>query len=123
VHFARESLQANVIRAVEGGRVRIGEQWFSGPLIVSAEKIVTDWQPGGREELTLTQLEPVLALEPEILLIGSGPGPVLPNVELIGALAKLGVGLEMMTTDAACRTFNVLVNEYRRVVVALFDAG
>lgn len=121
MHFARETSAANIIRAIEPGRVRVGERWFSGPLIVSAQDIIDDWHPPEPQDLTLAQLERVLELEPEILLIGTGRSPALPNVELIGTLAKRGVGLEMMTTDAACRTFNVLVHEYRRVVVVLFN--
>jgi uncharacterized protein len=66
-------------------------------------------------------LAAALELEPEIILIGTGEGASLPDVELMSAIAERGIGLEFMTTPAACRTYNVLVHEQRRVVVALFN--
>lgn len=73
--------------------------------------------------LALEDLAAALELEPEIILIGTGEDASLPDVELMSALAERGIGLEFMTTPAACRTYNVLVHEQRRVVVALFNAG
>ena len=121
MHFARETSEANVIRAWEPGRLRVGERWFSGSLIVSADTIISDWSAGAAHDLTLEQLEPALALEPDIVLIGTGSESVLPDLTLAAQLAERGMGLEVMSTAAACRTFNVLVHEQRKVVVALLD--
>jgi uncharacterized protein len=121
MHFAKEDSQANVIRAWEPGRLRVGERWFSGSLIVSPDTVIDDWRVASPGDLTLDQLEPALELDPDIVLIGTGTESVLPDLELVAALAERGMGLEIMTTAAACRTYNVLVHEHRRVVVALFN--
>jgi uncharacterized protein len=121
VQLTRESSAANLIRAWEAGRVLIGERWLSGNFIVSAEKILDDWSAADPLALSLDDLALAIELQPEIILIGTGSVMVLPDVDLVAALAERAIGLEIMTTPAACRTYNVLVHEQRRVVAALFN--
>jgi uncharacterized protein len=121
LQLTREASGLNLIRAWERGRVLVGNRWIGGNIIVSAEHVITDWSAQGSQTLKLEDLAPALELEPEIILIGTGEDASLPNVELMSALAARGIGLEFMTTPAACRTYNVLVHEQRRVVVALFN--
>jgi uncharacterized protein len=99
----------------------VGDRWVGGNIIVSADRIITDWSAQAPGTLALEDLAAALELEPEIILIGTGEGASLPDVELMSAIAERGIGLEFMTTPAACRTYNVLVHEQRRVVVALFN--
>ncbi len=115
----RDHSDANLIRAWESGRVRIGEQWFTGHLIVSPEQIVDDWVIDDLNRLDIDDFAAALAMEPQILLLGTGEARLLPDVRLMAAFAERGIGLEVMTTPAACRTFNVLVQEHREVVAAL----
>jgi uncharacterized protein len=61
----------------------------------------------------------VLEQRPELLLLGSGPGQLFPPAELGMQIMQAGIGFEVMDTRAACRTFNVLVGEGRRVMAAL----
>jgi uncharacterized protein len=121
VQITRESSPANVIRAYEPGRVRVNERWLAGNVIVSQDQVLEPWTAAAPGELTLADLEPALAMQPEIVLLGTGAEVLLPDVDLMAALAQRGVGLEIMSTAAACRTFNVLVHEQRRVAVALFN--
>ena len=72
------------------------------------------------EQLQISDLEPAMTLEPQIILLGTGMSLTLPEVDLMAAAARRGIGLEIMDTPAACRTFNVLVHERRAVVAALF---
>ena len=109
------------IRAYEPGRLRIAERWVTGNVIVSAETLIEQWSPANPAALTASDLHAVLALAPTIVLLGTGTERVLPDVELMGELAARGVGLEIMTTPAACRTFNVLLQEQRRVAAALLN--
>jgi uncharacterized protein len=118
----RDSAPTNLIRAWEPGRIRIAERWLTGNVIVGAERIIEDWAVTTAASLTLEDLAPALALEPTIVLVGTGTQRLLPDVELMAALAGRSVGLEIMGTPAACRTFNVLLQEQRRVVAALFNA-
>jgi uncharacterized protein len=121
--LTREQTDANLIRAWEPGRVRVGEHWYPGHLLVSAEKLIDDWSPTEPLAVVLADLEPALALEPEIIVLGIGVGPVLPDIELMAAMAERAVGLEIMDLPAACRTYNVLVHEGRRVVAALLNTA
>jgi uncharacterized protein len=70
-------------------------------------------------DLSAADLEPVLALRPEVLLIGSGERQAFPAPELLAALYAARLGFEIMATGAACRTYNVLVAEGREVAAAL----
>jgi uncharacterized protein len=116
-----DSGAVHFIRAWEPGRVRIAERWISGNVIVGAEQLIEGWTQVEPRALTLADLEPALALEPTIIVLGTGTERLLPDVELMAALAQRSVGLESMNTPAACRTFNVLLQEQRRVVAALFN--
>lgn len=109
-----------MIRAWDSGRVLVGERWLGGNLIVSADTVLSDWAARDPLELSVEDLAAAIELEPEIILVGTGQAAVLPDPALMIALAELRIGLEIMTTPAACRTYNVLVHEQRRVVAALF---
>lgn len=121
MQLSRDSSAPNFIRAYERGRLRIAERWVVGHVIVSAERVIEQWSPANTPALTITDLGPALALEPTIVLLGTGAEQWLPDIELMAALARRSVGLEIMTTPAACRTFNVLLQEERRVVAALLN--
>lgn len=116
--ITREDSNANLIRACERGRVRVNEDWLTGNLIVTADAIVSDWRVAG-PPLSVDDLEPALALGPELVILGMGHAPGPPDVDLMAALAARSIGLECMATAAACRTYNVLVHEGRRVAAAL----
>jgi uncharacterized protein len=121
MQLTRDNAAQHIIRAWEPGRIRIADRWVAGHVIVSAEQIVEGWTMTAPTALTLADLEPALAFTPTIVLLGTGTERFLPDVELMAALAERAVGLEIMTTPAACRTFNVLLQEGRRVVAALLN--
>jgi uncharacterized protein len=123
LQLTREIPAAHVIRAWEAGRIRIGDRWIEGNVIVSADRIIPDWPVHAANELAAPDFAAAIELAPEIILLGTGAGVLLPDVDLMGALATQAIGLEIMSTPAACRTFNVLVQERRRVVAALINAG
>ena len=120
MQLTRDNSAINFIRAWEPGRIRVAERWLSGNVIVGADKIVEAWTSTAPNRITLADLEPALALEPTIIVLGTGTERLLPDVELMADVAARAVGLEIMSTPAACRTFNVLLGEQRRVVAALF---
>lgn len=111
---------SNLIRSFAGGRIHVGSDAFSAPVIITAERIIADWHPPAPERLSLQDLQPVLDLQPEVILLGTGSRQCFPPMTLTTAILHLGVGLEVMTTAAACRTYNVLAAEFRRVAAALF---
>jgi uncharacterized protein len=121
MQLSRDSTALHFIRAYEPGRVRIADRWVTGNVIVGPERIIEPWNAAAPGTLTFAELAPALELEPTIVLVGTGTERTLPDVELMAALAARSVGLEIMSTPAACRTFNVLLGEQRRVVAALFN--
>ena len=121
MQLTRDSSVVNFIRAWEPGRVRIAERWIAGNVIVGPDQTFEGWTTIEPHLLTVEHLEPALALEPTIIVLGTGTEHLLPDVELMAAVAARSVGLEIMSTPAACRTFNVLLQEQRRVVAALFN--
>lgn len=110
---------AHVVRGYAPGLLRIGEREIASSVIVSAATLIEPWRPRCVLELTAGDLEPVIALSPEVLLLGTGPKQVFPDFALFAALRAARIGFEIMDTGAACRTYNVLVGEDRRVAAAL----
>ncbi len=118
--FTQERTTANVVRSFEPGAIQVGEQTITGHVILSADAI-TAWSPANPPEISLDDLAPALGLEPEVLILGTGATIRFPSASLLGTLAGRGVGVEVMDTAAACRTYNVLVHEQRAVAAALLN--
>jgi uncharacterized protein len=121
MQLTRDAAPVHFIRAWEPGRVCVADRWVAGNVIVGADRVIEGWTTIDPHRLTIAELEPALALEPTIIVLGTGIEQLLPDVELMAAVAARSVGLEIMSTRAACRTFNVLLQEQRRVVAALFN--
>ena len=109
---------ANYIAAYRAGAVRIGEQEYQHSLIVTPERLL-QWTVSSSSELTLAHLADALQPQPDILVLGTGPRLEFPPLALQAALSGQRIGLEIMDTAAACRTYNVLLSENRRVAAAL----
>ncbi|MDX1541421.1 MAG: Mth938-like domain-containing protein [Geminicoccaceae bacterium] len=106
------------------GGFTIGGRRHDGPVVV-LEASVLAWSPGEVPALTLDDFAGVLEAEPrpEILILGSGPGFVMASAALRAQLREHGIALECMASAAACRTYNLLRAEDRRVAAALLPAG
>lgn len=109
----------NLIRSYSTGELRVGERVFHRSCILTPDAIFPDWRPTKVEEIVESDLQELLALKPELVLLGTGDRQRFPSVQIRGAFVRAGVGLETMDLGAACRTFNVLVQEERRVCAAL----
>lgn len=107
------------IRSASPAGFTIGDECHPGPIIVSSSQVITDWPATTVEALNETLLESIVRLEPEVVLLGTGTRQVFLPPELMMVFFRHQAGLEVMTTEAACRTFNVLVSESRNVVAAL----
>lgn len=111
------------IRAVSEQGIQVQEQWYQGPLIISADQLITDWPASDFDSLNAALLRPVLELQADVVLIGTGDRQRFLSPELSMGFYQRGQGVEVMTTQAACRTFNVLVSEERRVAAALLPVS
>jgi uncharacterized protein len=110
----------NLIRGYAPGEVRIGERLVRAPCIVTAERVILDWSASDVAALTVAQLAPIFELQPDVVLLGTGAKQTFPAGVVRQAFAARNVGLEVMDLGAACRTYNILVQEERRVAAVLF---
>jgi uncharacterized protein len=110
---------ANTVRSYAPGEIRVGDIVLQRSCLISADRIVPDWRPRSVDELELADLDAIFALDPEIVVLGVGERQRFPRTEWTAALLSRGIGCEVMITGAACRTYNVLVSENRRVVAAM----
>ncbi len=101
------------------GWVQVQGQRFSHSLLISSEHGVRAWEPTHFEQLCASHFETLAQWRPELLLFGSGVRLRFAPASLLASLYQIGIGVETMDTPAACRTFNFLVAEGRRVAVAL----
>ena len=111
---------ANLIRGYSAAGIRIGERLIRSSCIVTADALITEWAPQRYAEFSAAHVADILALEPEVVVLGTGESQQFPAAEVRALFAVRGVGLEAMQLGAACRTFNVLLQEERRVAAALF---
>jgi uncharacterized protein len=119
MHFARDSLAGNTVRAYAAGQVTINDEIVRTSVVVTAERIIRDWLPERFGELAPGHLARLAELQPEIIVLGTGSHLRFPSAALTAGFLSQGIGVEIMDTDAACRTYNILLSEGRRVVAAL----
>lgn len=107
-----------VIRQYVNGEISINTESYSHSVVLFKESLEA-WPVKDSKDLTLQALEPLLAHQPEIILIGTGSKTLTPSRELIEKAGLAGIGLEWMTTEQACRTYNLLASDGRAVLAAL----
>ena len=110
---------SNAFTGYGEGYVMVNGQRYEHNLVVLPDRIVTDWQPAGFDQLTAADFTRLAELAPEIVLLGTGTRLRFPRPELTRALYEARIGLEVMDIQAACRTYNILAAEERKVVAAL----
>lgn len=101
------------------GYVSVDEAPLTRSFILTPEALITDWGPKHVSELDAQSLEAVARLSPAIVLLGSGAEQQFPPSSLLAPMLGQGIGVEVMTTAAACRTYNILVAEGRAVAAGL----
>ena len=117
LHAAASSAR-NVITAYGEDYVAVNGARHQSSLVVLPEKLVA-WGAESFEKLKSEDFEALQALQAEIILLGTGPRQRFPDPRLTAPLAAAGIGLEVMDLKAACRTYNILVAEERKVGLAL----
>ena len=106
------------VRRCEAQCIVLADRELSRSFLLAADRVVEDWPVAGIEALDAAAVEAILVLEPELVLLGTGPRQRFPSPALQALFLTRGVGLEVMDNAAAARTFNVLVAEGRRPVAA-----
>ena len=92
---------------------------FDHSIVVLAEEVRNDWAVAGFDSLEEEHFIYFLALKPDVVLLGTGAKQRFPHPRLYRVLTDAGIGVECMDTPAACRTYNILVAEDRKVVAAI----
>ncbi len=112
----------NLVTGYGADHLLINKVRHDGNVVLTTTRIIRDWAPGGFERLAATDFDAVLALEPEVVLIGTGARLRFPAPATLRPLIDARIGFEVMDLAAACRTYNVLATEGRAVAAALlFD--
>ncbi len=104
------------LRGADGGSALVNDRRLAASFIVAPDRLVEGWPATDARTLTPDDLAPLLALQPELILLGTGATQAFPPPEAQAACLSRGIGLEAMTNAAAARTYNVLAGEGRRVV-------
>jgi uncharacterized protein len=119
MQFDLEKSSGIVIRSFEAGKLRVNNQTYTTPVILTRDEVIADWSLPDFAELSIADFRLALDMNPEVILFGTGQVQRFPAIPLMTEIMRAGIGIEVMDTAAACRTFNVLVGERRNVVAAL----
>jgi uncharacterized protein len=117
--FHLSTAEGNMFTGHGADYVRLGVVEYRENILVTPERIITGWAPGGFDALTEADFAAMAALEPVVALLGTGATLRFPHPRLARALTDAGIGLEVMDTPAVCRTFNILAAEGRKVAAAV----
>ncbi|MBI1174642.1 MAG: hypothetical protein GC139_05160 [Sideroxydans sp.] len=118
LHLANTADQ-KTFTAYGTGYVMVSGERYEQPIVVTPQQVLTDWQPQDFAGLGEAHFEYFRAFAPEILLLGTGERQHFPHPRLYRMLTEAGIGVECMDTAAACRTYNILMSEDRKVVAAI----
>ena len=118
MRFSQDSFATNSIRAYRDGEITINDKIIAESVVITPDSIEL-WAPRSVTELTDEHMQQLGHLQPEIVILGTGPSLQFPAPALLAGLQTQAIGIEVMAHDAACRTFNILLAEDRRVVAAL----
>jgi uncharacterized protein len=109
-----------MVRSVSSDGIRIGDTAYGKSIAITPDDVMEDWPAKPIAELSVDDFETLLEGEPALVVLGTGSQNVFAPRELVFAFARRGIGLEVMDTQAAARTFNVLAGEGRNVVAVLY---
>lgn len=114
---------AYVLRSADATSALVNERRLRSSFVIAPDALVEDWPVADMNRLGMPELEPLLALGPEVIVLGSGARQAFPPPATLAACLGRGIGLESMSNDAAARTYAVLAGEGRRVVAGFVLAS
>lgn len=115
-----DSGKGHTIQRYDQGEVTVSNVVYRENCIVLPDRIISPWHPGDFLDLKTEDFSFLAELAAEIIILGTGARQCFPHPGLTEPLMQRRIGLEVMDTAAACRTYNILMSEGRRVAVALF---
>ncbi len=110
---------ANTITGYGDGYVEINKTPYAHAVLLRSDGAITNWSAQTFDNLEASHFAQMVDLKPELILIGTGSRQRFPKPELLKSLIEAKIGFEVMDSQAACRTYNILVGEGRKVLLAL----
>ena len=104
------------LRAADGRSAKVNDRVLHASFVLAPDELLEDWPVSASADLAPDDLTPLLAMNPELVLLGTGERQVFPSAAVMAACLTRGIGMEVMANAAAAHTFNVLAGEGRRVV-------
>lgn len=122
MHFAEDPVESKLfIREYrEGQLLKTNDGEFSSAIVLFNDQTLQNCLPQTADELTEAHFQVLADMQPELILLGTGAVQIFPAMALMDPIFKKRIGIEVMNTHAACRTFNLLLAEGRSVLAALF---
>lgn len=113
--------QISVSLPIEPGtqQATVAHETLRQSVVIMPQQLMRDWPPQHFDELSAAHFDVLATLQPELILFGSGARLRFPAQALLAGLTNQGIGVEVMDTGAACRTYNILMTEGRSVAAAL----
>jgi len=111
------------LRGADGRHALVNERTLTSSFIVAPDVLVESWPMTDVTAMRPADLDALFALQPELVVLGSGETQAFPPADVIATCLQRGIGLETMTNAAAARTYNVLASEGRRVVAGFVLTG
>jgi len=106
------------VRRADAHAVVIVDRAFSASIILTRDKVIDDWDVADVAGMTPDHVEPIVALKPDVVLLGTGGRQRFPSQAVLAAFLQRGIGVEVMDNAAAARTWDILASEGRNVVAA-----
>jgi len=110
---------ANTITGYGDGYIEINKIPYSHAVLLSSDGDILEWAVKSFDGLSPADFTQMASLKPELIIIGTGKRQRFPRPELLKTLIEAKIGFEIMDSQAACRTYNILVGEGRQVLLAL----
>ena len=118
--FSEEKIdQGYFISSYDQDGIEVNGIMLTSSFVISHQTLVKDWAPDSIASLSNDHLEPLIALQPELVLIGTGITLRFPDIENYARLMQHNIGVEIMDSGAACRTYNILLGEGRKVAAGI----
>lgn len=107
------------IRSYAPGSITVNDQIIHHSIILTPNQLINPWDVNSFEDLNEQQLQKIIGLSPEIVILGAGEQQHFLPAKLTNLFLEKNMGLEVMQTYAACKTYNILIAEGRKVIVGL----
>ena len=121
MHFAEDKVDAPFfITGYQDGKLITASATFESPVVLFQDQAYTNYLPPTLDQLNQNHIETLAQRTPQLVLLGTGATQIFPDVALFVPLFQKQIGFEIMSTDAAARTYNLLIAEGRAVLAAFF---